>query len=141
MASLLLLLTLGCSIHDWQHRVHSKKMSRAGVTEHTVALGTSTVHYWRGEQEAGPPVLLLHGFGGDALFTWSAQLPLAERHLLIAPDLLWFGESHADAPRSIRTQVETFLALLDHAELVFFDICIHLDLDLEPLEFDAVSFF
>lgn len=43
----------------------------------------------------GPPLLLLHGFTGSA-GTWSMLLPaLAERHRVIAPDLLGHGRSEA----------------------------------------------
>ena len=39
-------------------------------------------------------MLWLHGFGGDALWAWSRNLhDFADTHHIIAPDLLWFGES------------------------------------------------
>src|SRR5207253_6139212 len=47
---------------------------------------------------SGPPLLLIHGIG-DSSATWSTVMPaLAQRHLVIAPDLLGHGES--DKPRA-----------------------------------------
>lgn len=51
--------------------------------------------YWRAFRMAGegPPLLLIHGIGDDS-GTWSDVMPgLAERHTVIAPDLLGHGES------------------------------------------------
>jgi len=46
----------------------------------------------------GPPLLLIHGIS-DSSATWSPVIPLlAERHLVIAPDLLGHGDS--DKPRA-----------------------------------------
>lgn len=48
------------------------------------------------EAGQGPPLLLLHGgeFGGGAEVCWERVLPgLAQRHRVIAPDLLGFGET------------------------------------------------
>ena len=48
----------------------------------------------RGVILSGEPLLWLHGFGGDALWAWSRNLhDFADTHHIIAPDLLWFGDS------------------------------------------------
>lgn len=45
-----------------------------------------------------PPLLLLHGFGGDAKWTWARNLPrLARSFHVYAPDLLFFGASSRSA--------------------------------------------
>ena len=51
--------------------------------------------YWRAFRMvgSGPPLLLIHGIG-DSSETWLKVIPeLAERHTVIAPDLLGHGES------------------------------------------------
>ncbi len=51
--------------------------------------------YWRAFRMvgSGPPLLLIHGIG-DSSATWQDVVPrLAERHTVIAPDLLGHGES------------------------------------------------
>ncbi len=51
--------------------------------------------YWRAFRltGSGPPLLLIHGIG-DSSETWLDVVPrLAERHMVIAPDLLGHGES------------------------------------------------
>ncbi|KAL5217835.1 hypothetical protein ABZP36_018519 [Zizania latifolia] len=50
-----------------------------------------------------PPLLLLHGFGGDAKWTWARNLPLLSRHFHVyAPDLLFFG-AHSRSASPLRT--------------------------------------
>lgn len=58
----------------------------------------------------GPPLLLLHGLGGSGRY-WAGLAPLlADRRMLIAPDLAGFGRS--DKPRVQYTR-EFHLAALD----------------------------
>jgi len=98
------------------------RFRRAGLTEHSVELGDAVVHYWMGG--TGPPLVLLHGFGGDANFTWHGQVKaLARQHTLLIPDLLWFGESHSSrTDYSLDHQAETVLDLTDHVDIARFDI-------------------
>uniref|UniRef100_A0A7N0TDS1 AB hydrolase-1 domain-containing protein n=1 Tax=Kalanchoe fedtschenkoi TaxID=63787 RepID=A0A7N0TDS1_KALFE len=45
-----------------------------------------------------PTILLLHGFIGNAIFTWQFQvLSLRSSYNVYAPDLLFFGDSHTDS--------------------------------------------
>lgn len=62
----------------------------------------------------GFPLLMLHGFGGDAVSTWRHQAPaMMDRHRVILPDLLWFGGSYSDALPTLQAQAQAQLALLD----------------------------
>ena len=65
----------------------------AAVRRTVVVDGVRTSYLEAGE---GPPLLLLHGgeFGGNAEVCWERVVPgLAQRHRVIAPDLLGFGET------------------------------------------------
>lgn len=65
---------------------------------------------------AGPPVLLIHGLGGDAGF-WSAeQAALAARHRVLAVDLRGSGLTPGThSPFSADALAQDLLAMLDHA--------------------------
>jgi pimeloyl-ACP methyl ester carboxylesterase len=86
---------------------------RDGLVEHHLDTGTVRLRYWKGGE--GPPMLVLHGFGGDGLSTWRPNLPtlMAERTLLV-PDLPWFGQSDADLYPGLLAVSGAMLALLDH---------------------------
>jgi len=65
-----------------------------GATRRTVVVDGVRTSYL--EAGTGPPLLLLHGgeFGGGAEVCWERVLPgLAQRHRVLAPDLLGFGET------------------------------------------------
>lgn len=95
-------------------RTLRSRMKRDGFRHCVLALpGGGQVAAWVGG--AGPALLLLGGFGADALWQWHAVAPqLARNHRVIAPDLLWFGESHGGswAP-DLDAQVRAMGALLD----------------------------
>lgn len=90
--------------------VHAR-MRWAGLEQRTVDLGQARVRFWIGGN--GPPLMLLHGFGGDASWTWHPQVAaLARRHTLLLPDLVWFGGSRSVADdRSLHFQAATQAAL------------------------------
>ena len=91
-----------------------RRMVRAGFRHCVLALpGGGRVAAWVGG--SGPALLLLGGFGADALWQWHAVAPtLAKRHRLLVPDLLFFGESHGGAWQpTLESQVGAMLALMD----------------------------
>ena len=65
-----------------------------GLTEHTADLDGVRIHYRRGGDPAGPPVLLWHGFLATG-FAWRDVAPLlvdAGYHVLV-PDMRGYGDS------------------------------------------------
>lgn len=110
------------SMHGVQQGLVRSRFRRAGLVERTVTLGEATVRYWEGGQ--GRPLLLLHGFGSDATWTWHANVrQLVQGRRLYVPDLLWFGESGSRrADFSLAYQAEVALALLDQAGVDGFDV-------------------
>ena len=84
-------------------------------TRHDVQLGEVALHFLRGRNRQGPPVMLVHGWP-EFSRTWRKNLPaLAERYDVVAPDLRGFGRSskpgHVCAPQ---TYADDLLALADH---------------------------
>ncbi|MEM6993950.1 MAG: alpha/beta hydrolase [Myxococcota bacterium] len=73
-------------------------------TQHSIDAGRLDV--WSGG--AGPPVVLLHGFGGDVTWQFTEVMcELAEAHRVVAPNLLGFGESHARRPADVTLNVQS----------------------------------
>lgn len=114
LISLLILLQAACSPVRFQENRIENKFQRHGLSEHTLETETAVIHYWKGGE--GNPVVLLHGFGANGLWTWHPQIDaLADSHQLIIPDLIWFGESYAkEEAYSLEFQAESFLSLLAH---------------------------
>jgi pimeloyl-ACP methyl ester carboxylesterase len=81
-----------CNVVEWKRGRYERVFARSGLRPMSVRLGPDEIHLWEGGK--GPPVVLIHGFGADAIWQWSSQAEaLAPRHRLIVPDLLWFGAS------------------------------------------------
>lgn len=99
-----------------QLRVHA-----AGLRSVTIDVGPSTVHGWVGG--SGPPLLLIHGFGADALWCWHPQVRALARHrTLLVPDLLYFGKSQGDGRSfALEDQATAILAWLDALHVRQFD--------------------
>lgn len=97
LALLALLLVPACSVASVGESWLRGKAKAAGLEERTYTFGELRVRAWVGGE--GPPLVLLHGFGGDGVGTWMAQLDaLAPGRRLIVPDLLWFGGSSGGTP-------------------------------------------
>ncbi|MCK6506758.1 alpha/beta hydrolase [Myxococcota bacterium] len=121
-ALLLLAPLAGCSLTRVATSTIETQARTQGLEERRVALGGRQVRYWTGGE--GPPLLLIHGFGGDGLLTWARQVgELSRSHTLIIPDLLWFGQSFGlGVEPSITVQVQTMVDLLDHLRIERVDV-------------------
>ena len=85
---------LGCAIYPKVESFMSKQVEKSGLERRSVLVDGGSMYYWEGGNPSGEPLLWLHGFGGDALWAWSRNLDnFADTHHIIAPDLLWFGDS------------------------------------------------
>jgi pimeloyl-ACP methyl ester carboxylesterase len=86
----------------------------SGVHSRYVQAGPYRLRYL--EAGSGPPLLLVHGLGSNALQDWGRLLaPLARRYHVYAPDLVGFGRSErpANADYSIPMQAEAVRAFLE----------------------------
>jgi pimeloyl-ACP methyl ester carboxylesterase len=117
IAVLLWFGAIGCNVVRIAERRMDRTFVRAGLNPQTWQNDSHTLHYFRGG--TGPPLLLLHGFGGDARWQWRHQVePFADTHTLLVPDLPGFGESSWLGPApSIEQQAELMASLLEHEGL------------------------
>jgi len=77
------------------------------------------VAVYRGGNESGPAVVLIHGIGGDAKTAWAALVPaLSKDYQLIALDLPGFGESTAG---NHHYSPDKYAQVLDHLIARFVD--------------------
>lgn len=80
------------------------------ITEKTISIDGREVHYLEAGRSEAPPMILLQGNVGDAIFHWQKMMPeLAIDYHVVAPDLPGFGDSE---PLS-RTTFEALVNWLD----------------------------
>lgn len=110
------------SVYRIQQRLFENRFRRLGFRPQVVTLPNGVVKFWVGG--TGPALVLLHGFGGDGVFTWHPQIRgLSKNHTVIVPDLLWFGGSSSTMRNfSVTFQAETAMQLLDHLKVDRFDV-------------------
>ena len=111
------------SVHAMAEAAVQFRFRLAGLEQRQADLGRASLRYWVGGN--GPPLMLLHGFGGDASWAWHAQVrTLARRHTLLIPDLVWFGGSDSGADdRSLYFQAEMQAALAESVGWDRYDLC------------------
>jgi pimeloyl-ACP methyl ester carboxylesterase len=104
----------GCNVIQIQQASIVRSMQGAGLEMAEVELGEDHVRYFHREGE-GTPVLLVHGFGGSALWQWHYLATALEGRTVVMPDLLWFGGSYSPSTdHSLDHQVSTMARLLEH---------------------------
>lgn len=105
-------LLSACNLPQWNQKRLTKKYARKGIEEKVFEKDGHQVHYFEGGE--GETVLFIHGFGGDAQVTWNKSITdMAKDHHVIAPDLLWFGQSKSESKPELMSQVDAILALLE----------------------------
>lgn len=110
-------LVPACNLVAFQEARLDQRMSEAGLALHATTVEEAHVQYW--SWGTGPPMVLLHGFGGDAHWQWAELAEeLSSTYTVTAPDLVWFGGSAS--PRhdyTIQYQAEIMSGLLEQLGL------------------------
>ncbi len=105
-----------CNLVEWHHKSNVKSLQKKGIEEGYFKTDSLNIHYYKGGE--GPPLLFLHGFGGDALLSWKYYLKkFSKNYTVIAPDNLWFGESSATVEPSLENQAAAMHQLLKHLDI------------------------
>lgn len=110
-----------CNTMVWNQNRLNKKLEKKDIIEQSFVTSESTIHYYKGGE--GPKVLLLHGFGADAQVTWHKTMrKLSKNYTVIAPDLLWFGQSNSSMTPNLESQVRAMIALMNTSNIDKFSI-------------------
>jgi pimeloyl-ACP methyl ester carboxylesterase len=99
-------------------------LSIEGIKSREIQLHGHTFHLYQSENRGKKAVILLHGLGGDALYTWFRLMPsLAEKYHIIAIDLLYRRFQDLDEKRyTLRNELAIITALLDAEGIASADI-------------------
>ncbi|MCK9458929.1 MAG: alpha/beta hydrolase [Proteobacteria bacterium] len=118
---LIALTASSCNVVRWRGNRIERGLERTGFERRVEELGAAKIAFWDGGE--GPAIVLLHGFGADAMWQWNPQAEaFATKHRVVIPDLLWFGGSKpADADYSLTHQVDVVLALMDRLDIATAD--------------------
>lgn len=112
LAVLLLYLLAPRKLFDF---ARNSLRSKGGMVQKSVKVGDLNWPYLEGGNPAGPPLVLVHGFGGDK-DNWSFYAPhIKQNYRLIFPDLPGFGENDRSfAPDyTVKVQTERLRLFLD----------------------------
>ena len=108
---LFMILLSSCNLMEWNQSRLSKNFERKNIRERVFTNEEHSIRYFEGG--TGETVLLIHGFGGDAQVTWYKTLvDLVGDYHVIAPDLLWFGQSKSSAEANLESQEDAMFDLL-----------------------------
>lgn len=97
------------------HWVRDRLRAKGRLTLNSVRVGAHDWPYLEGGPRGAPPLVLVHGFGGDK-DNWAMLAPyLTDRYHLIVPDMVGFGDNARpdDVGYDIAAQTDRLVAFLD----------------------------
>lgn len=102
-----------CNIVRLKENSATRKLEKNSIKAYTLQTDSLNINYWKGG--SGPALLFIHGFGGDALMSWEKEMKeFSKNFTVIAPDILWFGESSSSKKPLLSTQCAAIELLLEH---------------------------
>lgn len=120
LSILAVLLSVSCSssVENFDNRLH-KKYEKKGFEAKTVTIGEHELFFYDNNNASSkPPIIFIHGFGGDGKISWFKQVPdFYEEYRVIVPDILWFGNSISKAEPTLLSQIDAMQALLRHLNI------------------------
>lgn len=112
-----LLAGCGHSVARYDQRL-SKKLERQNFEAQVIESNGQQLFFWDNKNSEKPPLILVHGFGGDGKISWSRQInDFKDDYRVIIPDILWFGESYSDEEPSLVAQIEAIKWLIEELNL------------------------
>lgn len=106
-------LLISCNVVKWKEKSSTKKLAKKEILPYYFNEDSLHVKYWKGG--SGPVIVFIQGFGGDALTSWEKEMKiLSKTHTVIAPDILWFGESRTNQKPILASQTQAIEKVLDH---------------------------
>lgn len=121
-----LALLPACNVVRWKQQRLENELLEANLVQATRTVGDAQMAYWDGGKTGAThrPVLLIHGFGGSAVWTWTPQaVDLAADRRVLMPDLIWFGGSQSsNTDSSLDRQVAAIDGLLTSLGLTQVDV-------------------
>lgn len=111
------------NLAEFQKKTLTRRFEKAGLRSSTLRGRGFHVHCWVGLEDK-PPLMLIHGFGGSAIWQWYPQVRwLSKYYKLIIPDLLCFGGSDCELGMlSLRKQGEALMMVADQLGLEKFGV-------------------
>lgn len=114
--SALIFLLNSCNMVELSAKNTRKSMTRHHVLSSNIQEDSLNIHFWKGG--AGPTIVFVHGFGGDALITWRKELlHFAKTNTVVAYDLIWFGKSTSTEIPNLNSQTKALKKLLSYLKI------------------------
>lgn len=114
--SLCVIVFGSCNVVQYRADKVEKKLEKKEITAYVFEDDSLSLKYWKGG--SGPVIMFVHGFGGDALMAWEKELEFfSKTNTVIAPDLLWFGQSKSSMEPNLVSETEAMIKLLDHLKV------------------------
>ena len=106
-------ILLSCNVVKTQAKLKEKALNRKDFQFEKYTTDSTTMFCWDNYRATDKVVLFIQGFGGNAISTWTKEMKkIGKQYRVIAPDLLWFGQSYSSASPNLSLQALTIEKIL-----------------------------